>query len=291
MANSKIFRTFATQFKNNTNPHMSESNYDIFISYKRKDKEKVFKLKEYIEKNVGVHCWIDLDGIESDAQFANVIMNAIDNSSIFLFMHSHAHSKINDITKDWTVRELNYAQTTEKRIVFINIDKTPLPKYFIFMFPQKQQVDASSKEAMYKLCCDIRVWLHKAPPSPPPNDNRLVLLKKRAEVYISKTKESWKTFFKLITKWIHSKNRIIVWALGCCTILVLGWIYVPHIFHNFYNGEIRAWYKAKDTHTINGYISFIDNYPNGRFIANAKREVVSFRQADENREGVALVLQ
>lgn len=45
----------------------------IFISYQRVDKEKVFKIKDQIESALGEMCWIDLDGIESDAQFKNVI--------------------------------------------------------------------------------------------------------------------------------------------------------------------------------------------------------------------------
>lgn len=51
--------------------------YDIFISYKRNDKEKVFPIKDFIERNTGMKCWIDMDGIESDAQFADVIIKAI----------------------------------------------------------------------------------------------------------------------------------------------------------------------------------------------------------------------
>ena len=39
----------------------------IFISYKRVDKDKVFKIKEQIGSALGEKCWIDLDGIESDA--------------------------------------------------------------------------------------------------------------------------------------------------------------------------------------------------------------------------------
>ena len=46
----------------------------IFISYKRVDKDKVFRIKDQIESTIGEKCWIDIDGIESDAQFANVII-------------------------------------------------------------------------------------------------------------------------------------------------------------------------------------------------------------------------
>lgn len=47
----------------------------VFISYKRADKENVFPLKDKIETAIGEPCWIDMDGIESDAQFAEVIMH------------------------------------------------------------------------------------------------------------------------------------------------------------------------------------------------------------------------
>lgn len=87
----------------------------IFISYKRVDKDKVFRIKEQIESALGEKCWIDLDGIESDAQFANVIINAINECEVFLFMYSKSHNKIVDYENDWTIRELNFAQ--EKRNV------------------------------------------------------------------------------------------------------------------------------------------------------------------------------
>lgn len=79
----------------------------IFISYKRVDKDKVFRIKDQIESALGEKCWIDIDGIESDAQFVKVIINAIDEAEVFLFMHSAAHSQIQDFENDWTIRELN----------------------------------------------------------------------------------------------------------------------------------------------------------------------------------------
>ena len=131
----------------------------VFISYKREDKSKVYPLKDKIETAIGEPCWIDLDGIESDAQFVEVIMQAIDEASIFLFMYSKRHSKIKNYTKDWTVRELSYALKKEKRIVFVNIDNTPMVDWLDFMFPQKQQIDATSSEAVDTLLKDMQKWL------------------------------------------------------------------------------------------------------------------------------------
>lgn len=136
----------------------------IFISYKRADKEAVFNIKDQIESTLGEKCWVDFDGIESDAQFVNVIMNAITNCTIMLFMYSKEHSKIENYETDWTVRELTYAQFEKKRIVFINIDNTPLTKWFRFMFPQKQQVDATSAQSLSQLYADLKKWLEVAEP-------------------------------------------------------------------------------------------------------------------------------
>lgn len=133
----------------------------IFISYKRDDKEKVFPIKDYIEKNVGETCWIDLDGIESDAQFKSVIRRAVKNAVIFLFIYSNAHTKIKeeDYDDDWTIREYNYAKKKEKRIVFVNADGSPLTDPFLFDFAGKQQVDALSNEQKRTLCRDLKRWL------------------------------------------------------------------------------------------------------------------------------------
>ncbi len=131
----------------------------IFISYKRADKNIVFPIKDKIEKALGERCWIDLDGIESDAQFVSVIIKAINQASIFLFMYSHHHSEITDFDNDWTVREINFAQKKQKRIVFVNIDRTPLSDYFEILFGLKQQVDALSHESFNRLLEDLKIWL------------------------------------------------------------------------------------------------------------------------------------
>ena len=131
----------------------------IFISYKRHDKKRVVKIKNDIENAIGERCWIDIDGIESDAQFVNVIIKAIDDADIFLFMYSKCHTKIVDFEKDWTIREINYAQKSNKRIIFLNLDGAPLSAWFELMFGLKQQVDVSSSIAMDRLYVDLLNWL------------------------------------------------------------------------------------------------------------------------------------
>ena len=97
----------------------------IFISYKRVDKERVFAIKDGIEQATGEKCWIDLDGIESNAQFVAKIVGAIDECEIFLFMRSKEHNNITNLETDWTIREVNYALEEHKNIVIVNLDNTP----------------------------------------------------------------------------------------------------------------------------------------------------------------------
>ena len=131
----------------------------IFISYKRVDKERVFAIKDFIEQNTGAKCWIDLDGIESNAQFADKIGTAIDNCQVFIFMRSNAHNTITNLAKDWTYREVNYALEEDKNIIVINLDQSPMPKWFKMLFPNKQEIDATNSDMLNRLCDDLCSWL------------------------------------------------------------------------------------------------------------------------------------
>lgn len=119
----------------------------------------VFKIKDLIESALGEKCWIDLDGIESNAIFETKIIGAINNCQIFLFMYSNIHTKISDFENDWTVRELDFAAAKKKNIVFINIDNSPLTDWFQFRFGMKQQIDALSVDSITRLLNDIKRWL------------------------------------------------------------------------------------------------------------------------------------
>ena len=130
----------------------------IFISYKRKNKKKVFSIVNKIESQLGVKCWIDLDGIESSAQFRNKICNAIDNSDIVLFMHSSVHLSI-DFQKDWTIKELAYAEEKGKKVILIKLDDAPLDKDFLMEYGTKNNIDSRDETQFQKLLRDLKVLL------------------------------------------------------------------------------------------------------------------------------------
>ena len=130
----------------------------IFISYKRKDMEKVFSIVKRIEAELGIKCWVDLDGIESSEQFVTKICKAIDQAEVVLFMHSAAHQNI-DFDNDWTVRELNYAEQKKKCVVFVKLDNTPLDNVFLMNYGSRNNIDSQQPVQMQKLTSDLRRWL------------------------------------------------------------------------------------------------------------------------------------
>ena len=142
---------------------MAQEKERIFISYKRVDKDRVFAIKDGIEQAIGEKCWIDLDGIESNAQFAAKIMTAINQCDVFLFMRSKEHNKIVDLETDWTYRELNYALAKGKNIVFVNLDNSPMPDWVTFIFPHKQEVASTDLDKLARLNKDLCEWLGIGP--------------------------------------------------------------------------------------------------------------------------------
>lgn len=128
--------------------------HKIFISYSRSDYSTVTQLIREIEHLTGEGtCWFDLTGIESDSQFIDVIIDAIDHADIFLFMYSQ-HSE----RSEWTRKEIEYANGEKKRIVFVKIDNTPLSKYFKFQFSGHDIIDISDRLQKQKLFGDLTCW-------------------------------------------------------------------------------------------------------------------------------------
>lgn len=126
---------------------------EVFISYSRSDYQKVRKIKETIDQKVGIDCWMDLEGIESDQQFVDVIINAINKHDTVLFMMSEAsmHSK-------WALDELAFAEKKHKRIVLVRLDKAEMPDKFYFLYHGKDQIEWINVGQRRKLIKNLRSW-------------------------------------------------------------------------------------------------------------------------------------
>lgn len=142
--------------------------HKIFISYSRQDYAAVVQLKDEIESLLGYgSCWIDLIGIESDRQFVDVIIDAIDKAVIFLFMYSkHSENSV------WTRKEINYANSEKKRIVFLKIDDAEISKYYRFQFGGHDIIDIEDKKQKKKLLNDLTKWCGLVSPNQEQEQNQ-----------------------------------------------------------------------------------------------------------------------
>ena len=143
---------------NSDNPEKSKdkrTSCDVFISYSRYDKETIFPLVERINHELRINCWIDLKGIESGEEFEEVIMKAIEDCQIVLFMLSDSSLK-----SPWTKREVYYAEGESKRIVPILIDGDRLRGWFKFHFGNVDYIDINSCEQKEKLISNLKSWLN-----------------------------------------------------------------------------------------------------------------------------------
>lgn len=113
--------------------------YDIFISYRRKDKQLVDRIVDTLRRK-GYTVWIDVDGIESGEAFRKNIVEAIENSAIMIFFSSAASN-----SSKWTTKEISLGVAYNKYIIPIKLDKAPYNKSIIFDLVDIDYIDMSEE--------------------------------------------------------------------------------------------------------------------------------------------------
>ena len=106
----------SSQINNGALPDMDK---DVFISYSRKDIDTVRPIYEQLEK-AGVKCWLDMDGMYSGVSFKKVIVDAIKQSKVLLFMSSENSNKSRNV-----VSEVSIAVEYVKKIMPVRLDMSP----------------------------------------------------------------------------------------------------------------------------------------------------------------------
>lgn len=134
--------------------NVAKPQYEVFISYSRKDINKVRKIKAEIERVTGVPCWMDMEGIEGGVEFEEVIVSAIDKSRVVLFIMSEGALK-----SEGAKQEIRYAKKTGKKLVPVNIDNSKLEGWFLFTFAGIDIIDYNNKDQKEKLFSNIREWI------------------------------------------------------------------------------------------------------------------------------------
>ncbi len=91
----------------------------IFISYSRKDKMEIKGICELLNQ-MNISYWIDVDGTYSGENFKTVIVEAIGNSDLVLFISSANSNASSNVAK-----EISLADKLKKTILPIKLDNTP----------------------------------------------------------------------------------------------------------------------------------------------------------------------
>ncbi|MBR5068155.1 MAG: toll/interleukin-1 receptor domain-containing protein [Bacteroidales bacterium] len=109
---------------------------EVFISYSRKDYDKVNTIKEEIDRLVSIECWMDINGIESGEWFKKTIISAINQHDTFLFMLTPQ-----SMNSQFALKELGFAASKGKRIVLVDLEHTQLNDDFLFDYSDKDIID------------------------------------------------------------------------------------------------------------------------------------------------------
>lgn len=127
---------------------------EVFISYSRKDFDKVRAIKNELDTTLGINCWMDLDGIESGDQFSNKIIAAINSHQVFLFMLSP-----NSMASEWALDELDFAKRKNKRIVLLYIESCTMTDEFYFLYHKYDTIEWDNFLQHDKLIRNLCSWL------------------------------------------------------------------------------------------------------------------------------------
>ena len=94
---------------------------EIFASYSREDQAQVFPIVDKLRER-GLNIWIDQEGIHGAKLWSQEIVNAIDNSKVFILFASAKAFHSKNVTK-----ELALASESDKHILPIFIEDAEIP--------------------------------------------------------------------------------------------------------------------------------------------------------------------
>lgn len=137
---------------------METKQKDIFISYCRRDIEKVKRIKQEIEAETLAQCWMDLEGIESgNPKFTKMIIRAINSCPIFLFMLSEASQQSENALKELDFAYDKYHEEG-KKVVIVYIEPCKMNDEFKFDYQKADTINWQNPLQREKLIRDLKVW-------------------------------------------------------------------------------------------------------------------------------------
>lgn len=130
-------------------------NYDVFISYSRKDTEAANCIYEIL-KAKSIKVWIDKEGISCGENYKDRIVDAIDNSKTVVFLSSE-----NSNSSDYVVREIEYAVNMKKPVAIVSLDDAQLAKSLRYDLSNINHLNYKDSDFEEQLLTGIAFFLDK----------------------------------------------------------------------------------------------------------------------------------
>ena len=146
---------------------MKETQYDVFISYSRKDYvddhknvipgNEVSKIKEALTK-AGITFWMDEKGIVPGEDYADKIVKHIKVCKIFVYISSVAANQ-----SDWTKKEIACALMYKKYVIPLLLDDSPFNDSVILRIVDLDRIDyyVNPEFGLDKLVRSINTYLEE----------------------------------------------------------------------------------------------------------------------------------
>ena len=127
---------------------------DVFICHSSKDADLANMICNYLESAGGVHCWIAPRNITGGKLYAEEIIDAIENTQVFVLVFSESSNISNHV-----VSEVNCAFNAQKIILPFCVDESKMRSilmYYtntsqsIFAFPNPKNKFGELKDAVLR---------------------------------------------------------------------------------------------------------------------------------------------
>lgn len=194
---------------------MENNSHDIFVSYSKKDYDQVSKYVDLLRSH-GYAVWIDIASLPSGPAFSKRIVEAIENSKVFLFFSSENSNK-----SQWTQGEVIAALNYGKPIIPVKLDSSPFAKEIMLMMLPLNHIDTTllaDREVEKKLQDAVRAYV--AEPLEKPEEivhsekNNNVILKKYLYPSIA-----WSIIVAILWTWVSGEYHLNFSLAALATVL------------------------------------------------------------------------
>jgi TolB-like protein/Flp pilus assembly protein TadD len=137
---------------------------DVFISYSRDDKDRVFELVDQL-RAAGVRLWIDQGGIDGATLWGEQIVNALDQAKVLMLMVTPASVRSHNVAKEVTL-----ISERKGRILPVHLEQTTIPpslKYPLAGIQHIEYYQGTPETSLQAILRSLQhVGVNLAPPRP-----------------------------------------------------------------------------------------------------------------------------